>query len=259
MTSEFRDGARTIDRTSPLPLWAQLEAELRRRLEVGHFEHRFPTDRELIEIYEVSRHTARHAVAKLGSDGIVKRERGIGTSIDRRQFEQSLGSLYSLFQLVESSGVEQRSRVLELERTTYAEAAAQLGLAADAPLLHLSRLRLADDEPLAIDRLWLPFEIGEPLLDVDFSHTALYDELERSVGRRPTSGWERIRPVVPRDEDRDLLGLDGLEAVFSLQRLGLLDNHPIEWRITLIRGDRFSFMADWSAGQRSGLRLARAG
>ena len=259
MTSEFRDGARTIDRTSPLPLWAQLEAELRRRLEVGHFEHRFPTDRELIEIYEVSRHTARHAVAKLGSDGIVKRERGIGTSIDRRQFEQSLGSLYSLFQLVESSGVEQRSRVLELERTTYAEAAAQLGLAADAPLLHLSRLRLADDEPLAIDRLWLPFEIGEPLLDVDFSHTALYDELERSVGRRPTSGWERIRPVVPRDEDRDLLGLDGLEAVFSLQRLGLLDNRPIEWRITLIRGDRFSFMADWSAGQRSGLRLARAG
>ena len=259
MTSEFRDGARTIDRTSPLPLWAQLEAELRRRLEVGHFEHRFPTDRELIEIYEVSRHTARHAVAKLGSDGIVKRERGIGTSIDRRQFEQSLGSLYSLFQLVESSGVEQRSRVLELERATHAEAAAQLGLAADAPLLHLSRLRLADDEPLAIDRLWLPFEIGEPLLDVDFSHTALYDELERSVGRRPSSGWERIRPVVPGDEDRDLLELDGQEAVFSLQRLGLLDNRPIEWRITLIRGDRFSFMADWSAGQRSGLRLARAG
>jgi GntR family transcriptional regulator len=259
VTSEFRDGARTIDRTSPLPLWAQLEAELRRRLEVGHFEHRFPTDRELIEIYEVSRHTARHAVAKLGSDGIVKRERGIGTSIDRRQFEQSLGSLYSLFQLVESSGVEQLSRVLELEETTHAEAAAQLGLAADAPLLHLSRLRLAGNEPLAIDRLWLPFEIGEPLLDVDFSHTALYDELERSVGRRPTSGWERIRPVVPRDADRDLLGLDGLEAVFSLQRLGMLDNRPIEWRITLIRGDRFSFMADWSAGQRSGLRLARAG
>ncbi len=56
-----------------------------------------------------------------------------------------------------------------------------------------------------------------------------------------------------------LLGLDGLEAVFSLQRLGMLDNRPIEWRITLIRGDRFSFMADWSAGQRSGLRLARAG
>jgi GntR family transcriptional regulator len=258
VTSEFRDGARTIDRTSPLPLWAQLEAELRRRLEVGHFEHRFPTDRELIEIYEVSRHTARHAVAKLGSDGIVKRERGIGTSIDRHQFEQSLGSLYSLFQLVESSGVEQRSRVLELERATHAEAAAQLGLAADAPLLHLSRLRLAADEPLAIDRLWLPFEIGEPLLDVDFSHTALYDELERSVGR-PTSGWERIRPVVPGDADRILLGLDGLEAVFSLQRLGLLDDRPIEWRITLIRGDRFSFMADWSAGQRSGLRLARAG
>jgi GntR family transcriptional regulator len=259
VTSEFRDGAGAIDRGSPLPLWVQLEAELRRRLGLGHFEHRFPTDRELIEIYDVSRHTARHAVAKLGSDGIVKRERGIGTSIDRHQFEQSLGSLYSLFQLVESSGVEQRSRVLVLERATHPEAAAELGLAADAPLLHLSRLRLADDEPLAIDRLWLPFDIGQPLLDVDFSHTALYDELERAAGRRPTSGWERIRPIVPREADRILLGLDGLEAVFSLHRLGVLDDRPIEWRITLIRGDRFSFMADWSAGQRSGLRMARAG
>ncbi len=259
MTSEFSAGAATIDRRSSLPLWAQLEAELRRRLELGHFEIRFPTDRELIEIYEVSRHTARHAVAKLGSDGIVKRERGVGTSIDRHQFVQSLGSLYSLFQLVESSGVEQRSRVLELERGTHAEAASQLGLAADAPLLYLSRLRLAADEPLAIDRLWLPFDIGEPLLDVDFSHTALYDELERTVGHRPSSGWERIRPVVPPEADRILLGIDGHDAVFSLQRLGMIDNRPIEWRITLIRGDRFSFMADWSAGKSYGLRLARAG
>jgi GntR family transcriptional regulator len=259
VTSQFAAGSGPIDRSSPLPLWAQLEAELRRRLELGHFDARFPTDRELIEIYGVSRHTARHAVAKLGSDGIVKRERGIGTSIDRHQFEQSLGSLYSLFQLVERSGVQQRSRVLELDRATHPEAAAHLGLAADAPLLHLSRLRLAADEPLAIDRVWLPFEIGAPLLDVDFSHTALYDEVERAAGRRPGNGWERIRPVVPLEADRALLGLDGHEAVFSLQRLGMIGNRPIEWRITLIRGDRFSFVADWSAGQRSGLRLARAG
>ena len=35
MTSEFSDGAGTLDRTSALPLWAQLEAELRRRLAAG--------------------------------------------------------------------------------------------------------------------------------------------------------------------------------------------------------------------------------
>ena len=47
-----------LDRADPMPLWAQLEAELRRRIDAGEFsDGRFPTDLELTEGYEVSRHT----------------------------------------------------------------------------------------------------------------------------------------------------------------------------------------------------------
>lgn len=254
----FAVGAKALDRAVTPPLWKQLETELRRRLDLGHFDDRFPTDRELMEVYGVSRHTARHAVARLGADGIVRRERGIGSSIDRRQFEQSLGSLYSLFQMVESEGVEQRSQVLALERTTDATAASHLGLPDDAPLVHLRRLRLAGDEPLAIDRLWMSDHLAAPLLDVDFSHTAFYDELEQATGIRPTSGWERISPVVPEPQDRRLLGLPSHQAAFSLRRLGMIGSRAVEWRNTLIRGDRFSFVADWSTSHRNGLRLAPA-
>ena len=49
-----------LDRADPVPLWAQLEAELRRRIDAGEFsDGRFPTDLELTEGYEVSRHTVR--------------------------------------------------------------------------------------------------------------------------------------------------------------------------------------------------------
>jgi GntR family transcriptional regulator len=254
----FDTGARPVDRDDAAPLWKQLENELRRRLDVGHFDDRFPTDRELMEIYGVSRHTARHAVARLGADGIVRRERGIGSSIDRRQFEQSVGSLYSLFQMVEATGVEQRSEVLALERTIDATAASRLGLAHDTPLVHLRRLRLAGDEPLAIDRLWVSAALAAPLLDVDFSHTAFYDELEQAIGSRPTSGWERISPEVPAGPDRRLLKLPSNQAVFSLRRLGMIGDQAVEWRNTVIRGDRFSFVADWSASHRNSLRLEPA-
>ena len=130
--SEFADGARSLDRDGSLALWAQLEQELRRRMDLGHFTDRFPTDRELMEIYAVSRHTARHAVAQLGADGIVRRARGVGTSIDRRTFERSLGSLYSLFQVVEESGVPQHSTVRSLERRVDAVAAEHLEAAPTA-------------------------------------------------------------------------------------------------------------------------------
>jgi GntR family transcriptional regulator len=257
MTSDdFADEARVLDRESSLPLWSQLEHELRRRMELGHFGSRFPTDRELMEIYGVSRHTARHSVSQLGAGGILRRARGVGTSVDRRTFERSLGSLYSLFQIVEESGVPQHSIVRRLERVVDADAAANLGLEPEAELVLIDRLRFAGSEPLAIDRIWLPAEIGEALIDTDFRHTSLYNELERTVGKRPNEGWERIHPAIPNDDHRASLQLEDGEAVFCIERLGTFSGEPIEWRVTAIRGSRFTFVADWTAGQRNELRLA---
>jgi GntR family transcriptional regulator len=253
--SEFAELAHPLERHGDSPLWAQLEFELRRRMELGHFVDRFPTDRELMEVYEVSRHTARHAVAQLGADGIVRRSRGIGTSVDRRTFERSLGSLYSLFQVVEESGVPQHSTVRALQRVVDAEAASRLDLPPDTELVLIDRIRFADADPLAIDRIWLPASLAAPLLDADFTHTSLYNELERTVGKRPNEGWERIRPKLPTDDERKVLGLDPDEAVFSIERLGTCRGEPMEWRVTLIRGDRFTFVADWTAGQRNEMRL----
>ena len=255
MSEDFATEALDLDRNVSQPLWAQLERELRRRMELGHFTDRFPTDRELMEIYGVSRHTARHAVSQLGADGILRRSRGIGTSVDPRTFERSLGALYSLFQVVEESGVPQHSEVRTLARVRDADAAVRLGRRPDTELVYIDRVRFAGDEPLALDRIWLPSEIAEPLLDADFTRTSLYNELERTIGKRPNEGWERIHPSIPTDDERACLDLDDGEAVFSVERLGTHNGEPIEWRVTTIRGDRFTFVADWTAGQRNELRF----
>ena len=244
-----------LDRNSPLPLWAQLEAELRRRLEAGEFDDGpFPTDLQLTQHYEVSRHTAREAVRQLNKTGLLKRERGRGTVVNRAEFEQSLGTLYSLFQSVESSGVAQTSEVIDLEVVTDAAAANHLGLDERTPLVLLARLRLAGGAPLAIDRAWLAEEVAEPLLDVDWSHTALYSELAKIGAPVPNQGWERLTPINPTPADRSRLKLKRSEAAFYLERLGTRDGKPVEWRTTIIRGDRFRFVTDWTAGGRSELR-----
>lgn len=259
MTSDdFSEGSHALDRGDRVPLWAQLESELRRRMELGQFAARFPTDRELMEIYQVSRHTARHAVAQLGASGILRRARGVGTSVDHRTFERSLGSLYSLFQLVEESGVPQHSTVRTLERVIDADAAAHLDLPPDAELVLVERIRFAGHDPLALDRIWLPADIGEALLEADFTHTSLYHELEQATGKRPNAGWERIHPAIPSADHRQCLELDEGEAVFCIERLGTIGGQPVEWRITTIRGSRFTFVADWTAGQRNELQLKMA-
>lgn len=245
-----------LDRSSPMPLWAQLEQDLRRRLEDGEFDERFPTDLELTNTYGVSRHTVREAVRHLNRTGLLRRERGRGTVVNRTEFEQSLGTLYSLFDSVESTGVEQTSEVLNLEIVTDPGPAEQLGLPFDAELMFLARVRLAGGRPLAVDRAWLPVDIGRPLLAVDFSHTALYGELDRIGKPVPNQGWERLTPIVPPAVDRDRLGMARGEAAFFLERLGCRDGQAIEWRTTIIRGDRFRFISDWSVGSRGSFRAA---
>jgi len=243
-----------VDRSSPMPLWAQVEADLRARVEADEFTDAFPTDLELTEAYGVSRHTVREAIRHLNRTGMLTRERGRGTVVNRAEFEQSLGTLYSLFQSIEASGVEQTSELIRCEIVADAAVAANLELEPSAELLVLERLRFAAGSPLAVDRAWLPARLAEPLLDVDWSRTALYDELARSGAPVPNEGWERLTPVVPDPADRTRLGLRENEAAFSLERLGQRDGTPVEWRTTVLRGDRYRFVTEWSAGGRSALR-----
>ena len=238
----------TLDRSSPMPLWAQLESQLKQRLDSGEFADRFPTDSELVEEYAVSRHTVREAVRHLNKSGILRRERGRGTVVNHAEFEQPLGALYSLFRTIESAGVEQRSEVLALREDTHPVASAQLGLAPQTPLVFVERLRCAGGEPLAIDRTWVPMAVGAPLLSANFEHTALYDEMDRRCGVRPDAGWERIAPVIPSPAEREILHLRRGQAAFFLERLSTAAGRPVEWRNTTIRGDRYTFLSRFQMG-----------
>jgi len=243
-----------LDRSSPLPLWAQLEADLGRRLDAGEFDDGFPTDLVLTKDYEVSRHTVREAVRHLNKTGVLRRERGRGTVVNRSEFEQRLGTLYSLFDSVEAAGTEQTSEVLTLETVTDSIAATHLEVEEESELVLLERMRLAGGNPLAVDRAWLPLAIAAPLLQVDWTHTALYDELAKAGAPVPNQGWERLTPVTPASADRKRLGLKSGAAAFFLERLGVRDGVPVEWRTTTIRGDRYRFVAEWSATGHSQLR-----
>jgi GntR family transcriptional regulator len=240
-----------IDKRSPMPLWAQVLDDLRLRIERGEFRERFPTDAELIAEYDVSRHTVREAARRLQSEGVIDRGRGLGTFVRPRVIEQPLGTLYSLFRSVEEHGYTQRSVVRYLEERTDAEAAKMLGRPADDPLIYLERLRLADEEPVVLDCSWLPAAVARPLLEVDFTHTALYRELSERCGVSPNEGWERLAPEVPTPEQRSLLGLPARVPALAIERLTSEHGLRVEWRHGLVRTDRFSSVARWS-GRDSG-------
>ncbi len=238
-----------LDRSSPTPLWAQLLVELRRRVDAGEFAQAFPSEMGLAEAYGISRNTVRETLRRLRSDGTVVAGRGRRPRLGGQvAIEQPLGALYSLHDAIVAAGLKPRSVIRAQEVRQDGEAASRLGEASDAPLVFLERLRLADDEPLALERAWFPLDVAEPLLDVDLSNVGLYEELASRTGLRLTGGQEQLRAVVPSRVERALLGLPAGAAAFAIDRLGLVLERAVEWRHTIVGGDRFSVSARFGAG-----------
>jgi GntR family transcriptional regulator len=235
-----------VDRSNPLPLWAQVLADLTARLAAGDFAERFPTDQELVATYGVSRQTVREAVRRLADEGVLARERGRGTRVRTLEFEHTPGTLEGLFHQVEAQGATQTSVVRVREQTTDAEIARRLELPARAPLVHIERLRLADGEPLALDGSWLPARVARRLLDAPLTRAGLYDELARLCGVTIVGGSERVRPVVPTAPERRALGIPQGVAGFAIERLVRSEREPVEWRLSLVRGDRYSLVVELS-------------
>ncbi len=228
-----------LDRTSGVPVWRQIEQDLHARLEHGEFSASFPGEFELAEQYAVSRHTVREALRSLRADGTITSGRGRRPRIAPAVITQPTGVAYSLFSSVEATGLSQVSAVRVMDLRADGVVAARLGLEESTPLFHLERLRLAGDEPLALDRVWLPATVAEPLLAADFRRTSLYDELLERSGVPITGGEETVRAVIPSPAEHEALGLVPPAAVFAVERTGTSSGVPVEWRHTLIRADRF--------------------
>ncbi len=251
--------ARPLDRGNPLPLWAQLEADLLRRMRAAAFDDRFPGEYELVAEYGVSRHTVRDALRRLRDDGILESGRGRGTWLRRPRVSPPFGALHSLFRAVEAMGLEQRSEVRALEVRVDEGVAGRLNLPASTELVYLERLRWADREPLVLDHAWFPRSLAGPLLDADLTRSGLHDELASLTGTRLTGGTEVITAIVPSAADQQLLEIPAGTAVLEVQRIGFLRDQSVEWRESLIRGDRFSVLARWSAQEGCRMDVTSAG
>lgn len=230
------------------PLWESISADLADRVASGEFADGFPGELELAETYGVSRGTIRNALRPLRETGSVTAQRGKKPQVIVGGMGSTFGPVYSLFASVQESGMTQRSVVLDRRIVTDPVTAGLLSLPPTEELLKLSRLRLADDEPFAVDHVWLPAERVRPLLDVDFAETALYKELRERCGITVDGGHEELRADTASALDVERLGCALGAPMFRIQRIGYHRGTAVELRCSHILGDRYSVNATFGAG-----------
>ena len=233
---------------SGLPLYRQIEADLRERIRGGGLRPgaQVPPEPELMAEYGVSRATVRQALVGLVAEGLLEIRRGLGTYVTARRFEHTIGGFYSFSREIERHGLLPGTRVLDLRTQPAADDAAEaLGLLPGTPVVALRRLRLAGPDPLVVETSHLPAARFPGLERVDFSNVRLYDTLLNGYGCRPTRARETFEPVLLTADEAALLGQRRGEPALRVERIAFdQDDVPIEFCRSTVRGDRYRYSVE---------------
>lgn len=230
-----------IDRETPVPLYHQLAEQLTAAIARGELQpgDAFENEVAMADRLGLSRPTVRRAIQELVGQGLLLRRRGLGTTVAGRQIHRraELTSLYDDLRR-EGSG-DPRTVVLTHEVTCDDAAAEAMGLPAETPLLHLVRLRLDGDRPLAILRNWLPPAYSS-LRCEELEREGLY-ALLRARGGKPVVAHQRIGARSPSADERKHLNLRASQPVLTMTRTAFdAVGAPVEYGDHCYRAEDYS-------------------
>jgi GntR family transcriptional regulator len=202
-----------------------------------------PPERDLAEQLGTSRTTLRKALAELAGEGVLRRTQGSGNFVAPPKVVH-VRQLTSLTADLEAEGMQASSRVLALERVRADKTvAAHLELAQGARIHRLSRLRLVDGEPLAIEVAHLPGPL--PRFEVRLAERgSLYATLREYYGRRVAAVEDTVETALTTPPEAELLEIASGQPLLLLHRTARDETgRVIEWTRSVYRGDRFRFVA----------------
>ncbi len=230
-----------IDHSSVIPLYHQIRENLRDLIESGELRSgtMLPPERELAEQYGVSRLTVRQAISELVRDGLLIRQHGVGTFVAPPKLSQVQPMALSFTQRMIQAGRAPTSRVLacEIVPASY-NVARHLGVQPDTPVVRLSRLRLADGQPVMLETTHLPADRFPGLVDEDFRTQSLYAVLSTRYGVTLAEAIQTLEPVALTAYEAEQLGAqEGAPAMLVEVIASSQEGWVVEYSRAVVRGD----------------------
>ena len=237
-----------IDKGLPTPAYLQLTSQLgrairERRLPPGSA---LPSERHLAEELDLSRMTVRRALEELAGTGLVERRHGSGTYVRGRPVEQTFDRVLGFSDEAEALGFRPGTTLLEMRtREADQDAAAALQIAEGDEILVVTRLRTADDAPLAIQVAHLPPAFRDLSRAGLRRNESLYRTLDAEFGVAPHHAHQVVAARLPTDWERRRLELPDHVPVLAMERTTFDEREvPFEYVRSVYRGDRYRMAQD---------------
>ncbi len=241
-----------INYGSKIPLYHQLyeilhEKILSKELKPGDM---VPPESELIQDYHVSRITVRKVLDMLVKEGLIFRQRGRGTFVAHPKLEHGLSRIVNFTEDMRQRGFKPSSTVLFSGLVPATEYIAEkLSIELDEELTRLDRLRLADNEPMCLERSYFIHRFCPGILNHNFAETSLREIKERDYGIKWSRATQMIKAINASKDIADPLMMKRNAAILYIERVSYSqDDRPIEFLEAHYRADRYSLHNELQGG-----------
>lgn len=235
-----------IDKNSPLPIYYQLEEEIRLVIKTGKLNpgELLPSEREYAERYNISRMTVRQAINNLASEGLLHRQKGRGTFISEKKFEQDLQGLTSFSEDMRKRGLSPSNKIVSFQLIESTKRIAELlQLEIGEKVYEIKRIRFANELPIAVETIYTPKRLVGDMNQRNIEES-FYHYIETKLSLKIAYGDQMIESALANEFEIDNLNVHDGDPVLLMKRISYLSDDnatPLEYVKSTYRADKYKF------------------
>lgn len=225
------------------PIYLQLREVVRSKIEDGEYPPgtAIPSENVLAETYGINRLTVRNAIDALVKEGLLKRVHGKGVYV-MVKFERDLEVLGGFSQTMNEKNAKSAKKILIRECRVAGEHIAEiLKIAPEDTVYYIKRLDYANEEAIAMQEIYIPYNLVPNLEEVDISVFSMF-EIYKFYGVNPVKAWQTLDLVQLSRSDARLINIEDTQTVFLFSCTTYDENQRvIEYSKSYTRGDKCNF------------------
>jgi GntR family transcriptional regulator len=233
-----------LDTRSFVPYYEQIFEQVRRLVKENKLKEgeTFCSEGEVARALQVSKMPVRQAFQKLRSEGFLFIAKGKRPVVSSGRVPWNFQQLRGFSEEMRRRGLLPAAKVLAVTlEDPELEVAQALKLTPSERVYCLKRLRSVNEEPVAVVTSYLPARIFFGIETQDLEQQSLYQIFEQHYKRKLQHAEESIGAVIADEEQAAILEATRGSPLLRIKETTYdSQNIPIEYSISLLRGDRYT-------------------